>query len=109
MTTVYFDKENLIFTAKGHANFSKNGEPDIVCSAVSTLCFTLAQNLINTDSFMYCAPPVISLESGDVKIVYYAKKKYYNEINKIFEFAFSGFLMLEQKYPDNVRIKGDMK
>ena len=105
MTTVYFDEKNLILTAKGHAEYSKDGEPDIVCASVSMLAYTLAENILNLPPFLFKKPPKIKLQSGDVEINCFAKDEYYKEILKMFEFTLKGFSLLQYRYSKNVRIK----
>ena len=105
MTTVYYDDRNLILTAKGHAGYAKNKEPDIVCSAVSMLLFTLAENLLKLPETTQKIPPKIRFDSGDVKISFYAHREYYKEVKKMFDFILTGFRLLEHRYPENIKVK----
>ena len=45
MIQIHIDVEGMRLEAKGHAGYAPPGQ-DIVCAAVSTLVYTLAQNLM---------------------------------------------------------------
>ena len=84
---------------EGHANY--NDGIDIVCSAVSTLSFTLMCAIENKDvDLKNC-----TYNSGDVHIYIKPTKENQSEIDTIVETIMLGFAMLEEKYPDNVTLQ----
>ncbi len=92
------DKE--LIRLQGHAGYSKNGEPDIVCSAISILYQT----------FFYS---ISRLEMKDIKQD--TKKDEFNleckpsneslsEYQAFREFFINGLSLLAYSYPDNIKI-----
>ena len=108
MTTVKYTGKSKIFelTAKGHAGYAPEGEPDIVCSAVSILAYQLAQ--VVTDAFKLGklrTKPKVVLNDGNVRIKCIPHKEYAHEIAYAFYYAFLGYSILVKNYPENVTIK----
>ena len=71
---------------KGHAGYSKDRE-DIVCAAVSILAYTF-------------------IELNDVDIIEYTVDSIIAEYDTRTDISFidKGFKLIEEEYPDNVRI-----
>lgn len=93
-------------TAQGHARYNLEG-PDVVCASVSILGYQLAQTILFAeDKGKLKEPPQITLESGDIQIECTPKRKYRREILKAFEYAKTGYLLLQEMYPQNVNVKG---
>lgn len=103
MTKVYF--KDTSFEAVGHAGYNLDG-PDVVCASVSILSYQLAQTvLFAEDGGKLINPPEIQLGDGEVSIICTPKKRYKKELKQAFDYAQTGFMLLQQKYPDNVKIK----
>ena len=91
-------KDRLILSlyVKGHANYADNGK-DIVCSAVSCLCLSLANTLLATG----VEKKHFRMEDG----VFYmsatiAENRVYAE--GAFDMAVNGLQMIAEQYPHHV-------
>ncbi len=88
------DDKTLHFMCVGHAEYAKDGEPDIVCAAVSALSVTLCNALAHCSGF--CC----NVEAGDVQMT--CRKT--GEAQTIFHAIMIGFRGLVFMYPDHVSI-----
>lgn len=100
----YVDRNTkaIKFNATGHAESNEYGN-DIVCSAVSILAYTLAQNIndaYNRGHLKY--NPTIIMQSGNAAINCKAKESRYSEIINIYRVIQTGYELLEKKYPQYV-------
>jgi len=96
--TLKNDKDNIIFEASGHAEYSSDGN-DIVCAAVSTLTGTFA-TLVSSlpvdaaidaeDGYFRCCIPKAKLGIYVIDII------------KAVEFMMIGLKQLEMQYPQHV-------
>ena len=89
----------LSLRLEGHSDYAEEGE-DIVCASASILAYTLASMVekfgINTN---------ISLESGDTTIeCECTDHPLMDVIRDSFNFALEGYTLLEQSYPQYVRL-----
>lgn len=110
MTTIKFtcEDDTLRVSFNGHAGYAKDGEPDIVCSACSTLAFTLAQGMRVMEAegslIDFC---LHHFENGNADI--YAKAKRRDDamirLQTIGETIYYGLAMLQKKYPNHVKIE----
>ena len=94
----HLENDHVLMTlyVKGHANYAENGK-DIVCSAVSCLCISLANTLLATgvgkkhfrmeDGSFYMSATI-------TKNVKYAEGA--------FDTAVNGLQMIAEQYPDYV-------
>ena len=108
MTTVTYRGKDKIFelTAEGHADFAKNGEPDIVCASLSILSYQLGQIL--QDMFnerKLVTKPKIVLHDGTVRLKCIPHKEYRAEAAYAFHYALIGFQLLAKNHPENVEVK----
>ena len=91
-------------TIEGHAEHGEQGK-DLVCCAVSTLFYTLAQSLLSScEEGMLVKAPSIHDDNGNGTISCIAKGKYEANISLIWWTIFNGFMLLEQNYPKNIKI-----
>lgn len=83
----------LYFAVKGHANYAEAGK-DIVCSAVSCLCVSLANALVSAGISSKC----IRMKDGEFFIGATAveNQKY---IEGAFDMAASGLRQIAEEYP----------
>lgn len=114
MTKAVFDTQindngtwEMTMVVSGHACFDNTGK-DIVCSACSILTQALAASLM-----MICRPEHAPLvfthdeEKAEATVWYMAEDLPDAEHAKhLFEMAHTGFLMLEEAYPENVCVAG---
>lgn len=93
---VQMDSETCHVQIQGHADFAVE-EPDIVCSAVSILTYTLLQSLSNLD-----IPMTSHVENGFVEIYVPANE----QVQGVISVIQTGFHLLESEYPKNIQIYG---
>lgn len=100
------DRESgsIIFRLSGHAMGGKKGQ-DIICSAASVLCYTLAQSM----EFMFeegelQKKPHICLKEGDAFVAVKPKTANYNKCLHAFFIIQVGYLLLAGSYPENVEL-----
>lgn len=87
----------------GHAGY--NPGSDIVCAAVSCLSYTLMQRLRDMDNYNYFHKMEVQFDSGEVHIAVDAKDIYRLEVEATLVTILTGFELLENKYPDNIRLE----
>lgn len=95
MTTVIYNQDGSEYTIQciGHATGSDN-----VCAAVSSIIYTLAGYLHNTNEIVVLTS---HLESGNVMLAFAGEK----EAKVAFDMAVIGLLQLAKSFPEYVRIK----
>ena len=94
-------RKGFELTVRGHAGFGRAGE-DIVCAAVSALCYTLAENLIrlaDRDSI------TLTFEKGCCRIICPRLTGKPRSIAAAFDFTMTGLELLASSFPENVRIE----
>lgn len=107
MTTVRYMRSGRwnVLTVEGHAGYAKGGQPDIVCAAVSMLscmlltCMSKAQEAGELVRFAY------RQDSGDVRVEAFTTYEARERVQITFETVVTGYRMLEETYPQNVRLK----
>ena len=90
--------ERLMLTlyVKGHANYAESGK-DIVCSAVSCLCISLANTMLAAGVEKRC----FRMEDGSFYMsAAIAENQAYAE--GAFDMAVNGLQMIAEQYPDHV-------
>ena len=90
------DRLMLSLRVKGHANYGESGK-DIVCSAVSCLCISLANTLLATGVDKRC----IRMEDGSFYVsATIVENRAYAE--GAFDMAVNGLQMIAEQYPNHV-------
>lgn len=91
MTVIELKKQDgqIDITIKGHADY---GKPDIVCSAVSVLTYTLAASIEKA---------ICRLNAGDAEIHIDQASP---EDETVVRTIMRGFRMLAEEYPRNVKV-----
>lgn len=99
MVKVRFWQEGgrFCFSCKGHAGFAKQGQPDIVCAAVSALSMTLCNALTHAGDFR------CKVQSGEVSVSCAPSV----HAAHVFETIIIGFYGLTARYPEHVTITQD--
>ncbi len=106
MTKVFYREyyDNIIINIEGHSGYGVLGN-DIVCAGVSTLACTLINTLLDEEASgniklikNFVADGVINLE---IKAFDFSKKR----IDGMLSLIMTGFYMLEESYPDFVRVE----
>ena len=100
------DDLSVRLEVSGHAGYAEY-DKDIVCSAVSTLTYTVAQLMLEMDANgKLSAPPTVKLCSGDSVVEAKSKSilQYTCEARRIMHFAKAGYSLLQNSYPEHVRL-----
>lgn len=100
MIKITFNPKTFEIKAHGHAEHGKKGE-DIVCSAISTLFYTLARTLLDSEEMLVDAP-TIEEEDGNGCIRCTPKEEYEGNIACAYRTILIGLQMVAETYPKNV-------
>ena len=103
MITVTYSPEKRQIRMKGHAGYAEDGK-DIICSAASTLFFTLCQSLISIEECLAKAPEMEKTK-GIAVVSCVPKADCEETIDTIFWTVLNGFHMLANQYPDYLNLK----
>lgn len=106
MTRVRFSGRDggYLFKCCGHAGAATKGQ-DIVCSAVSVLCYTLAQSAINLyNEGLLSEEPITNIKDGFVEIKMKPHRDAKAEVGRTIAVIETGFLLLSRTYPDFVSL-----
>ena len=102
MINITFKPETLELEIKGHANQDEKGK-DIVCSAISTLFYTLGQSIIESES-MLSRKPVFKDKDGNGYLKCKPKKEYEGNIARSYWTILVGFELVAKEYKDFVTL-----
>ncbi len=105
MTTVTLSKYNdtYIFECQGHTGYALCGQ-DILCSAVSILCYTLRSYLEGAFSEGKIQNLQSDLSSGCAFIRFELCDSYRSDtVTEALTAIISGFSLLEENFPDHVK------
>ena len=103
MIEISFKPKTMELKIEGHAGHGKKGK-DIVCSAISTLFYTLGENLWQSADMLE-EEFIFKDEDGDGYLSCSPKKEYETNIALIFRTILIGMEMVAQQYPKNVKFK----
>lgn len=103
MIDVNYNRKDYTVSVTGHAQSGEAGH-DLVCSAVSILVYTLASNVerMSQDSSRFHKAK-IKVQSGEAKIQCRPINGMKAVASLVMDSICTGFDILSQKYPDNVR------
>ena len=101
MIEIKFNPKTFTIDVTGHAEHGKKGE-DIVCAAISTLFYTLAESLYQVRHMM-TEDISFSDEDGNGHISCKPKEEYEANISLIYWTILNGFEMVEKNYKKNVK------
>ena len=111
MTNIRFGYDNdfiIGFSMLGHACFSKNCEPDIVCASLSSISQMTVNGIID---FLGEDENVIDVESDERNgnLIFMLKyPAYCNEtVQQMFKSLKMYVMQLEEIYPKNIKVRGD--
>lgn len=106
MTTVFYREyyDRYLLIVEGHASFSEKGK-DIVCSAVSILVYTLLNMLKDeeSDKRLKLKREIVRDGYFCVEIEPFDFSK--NRTKGIIDTVVMGLSLLNQEYPENVRLE----
>ena len=103
MINITFKPKTLELEIKGHAGHGKKGK-DIVCSAVSTLFYTLGEALYESVDMLVEAP-IFKDEEGEGYLASTPKEEYEGNIARTYWTILVGMQMIASQYPKNVKFK----
>ena len=102
MINITFNPKTFTLDINGHAEHGKKGE-DIVCSAISTLFYTLAQALYESKD-MLSEDIVFSDEDGNGHLSCKPKAEYEGNVSLIYWTILTGFDLVSKNYEKNVNL-----
>ena len=103
MITVKFNPKTYTLDVTGHAEHGKKGE-DIVCAAISTLFYTLAESLY-VSKHMLAEDIVFSDEDGNGHLSCKPKAEYEANVSLIYWTILNGFDIVSKNYKKYVILK----
>ena len=102
MITIEFKPDTFTLDITGHAEHGKKGE-DIVCSAISTLFYTLAQSLYESADMLEDIS--FSDKDGNGHISCKPKAEYEANVSLIYWTILNGFQLVADNYEKNVVLR----
>ena len=102
MINITFNPSTFTLDITGHAGHGEKGE-DIVCSAISTLFYTLAQSLYESKHMM-SEDIAFSDEDGNGHLSCKPKAEYEANVSLIYWTILTGFELVEKNYKKNVNL-----
>lgn len=105
MTLIRYDENSHHMSINGHAGYAPEGQ-DIVCAAVSSLTYTLANAMMGLEQQGLVTDLVIRMDNGSVDM--FCKPK--NEsgqtaLRTVFDTIMGGYELIARSYPQNVRAR----
>ena len=102
MININFNPNTFTLDIKGHANHGKKGE-DIVCSAISTLFYTLSQSLYEGADMLEDIS--FSDKDGNGHLSCKPKAEYEANVSLVYWTILNGFQIVAENYKKNVKLK----
>lgn len=102
MIEIKFNPSEYKLDVTGHAEHGNKGE-DIVCAAISTLFYTLAESLLQSKHMMVGDVEIIT-EDGNGFISCHPKLEYEVNVSMIFWTILNGFELVAKNYEKNVNL-----
>lgn len=100
MINITFKPKTMELEVKGHAGHGKKGK-DIVCSAISTLFYTLGEALYQSAEMLEEAP-IFKDEEGDGYLCCTPKEEYEGNIARTYWTILVGMQLLADQYQKNI-------
>ena len=102
MININFNPKTLELEINGHANQNEKGK-DIVCSAISTLFYTLGQTLCDS-AFMLEEEPIVKYKEGAGYICCVPKEEYGGNVACMYRTILIGLQMVAKEYSNFVKL-----
>lgn len=99
MISITFKPKTMELEVKGHAGHGKKGK-DIVCSAISTLFYTLGEALYQSSEMLEEAP-IFKDEEGEGYLCCTPKEEYTGNIARTYWTILVGMQLVAESYPKN--------
>lgn len=100
------EEKSVKLDVEGHAGYAEY-DKDIVCSAVSVLTYTVAQLLLEMNANgRLSEPPTVKLCSGESVVEAKCRSgiHYACEASRIMHFAKTGYALLQNEYPEYIKL-----
>lgn len=101
--TIQEDRGKHVFEIKGHAGYGERGT-DIVCAAISTLGYTLLNELMLLEKRGTVTNVEHEEAEGYLCITFYEKNK---DVKMVLETIETGFYMLQENFFEFLRVRGE--
>lgn len=103
MVNIYYQPNKRQLRMKGHAGYATDGGDDILCSACSTLFYTLCQTLVSEQKRL-ATEPKMSMTKGLASVQCIPKDGEEATIDCCYFTILNGFHMLAEQYPEYVHL-----
>ena len=103
MSNIKFNPKAFELDITGHAEHGEKGE-DIVCSAISTLFYTLGEALYESKEMMK-EDIIFSDEDGNGHLSCKPKEEYEANVSLIYWTILTGFELVAKNYEKNVELE----
>lgn len=103
MINITFKPKTMELEIHGHAGYGKKGK-DIVCSAISTLFYTLGEALYESSDMLEEAP-IFKDEEGEGYLRCTPKEEYEGNIARTYWTILVGMQMMADQYKKNVKFR----
>lgn len=102
MTKIEISKKENVYelSLNGHSGYAEYGK-DIVCASISTLSFAWINQLREFEYLDYAKITEFDMDDGRITLKFKTDK---SEVKWAFETIITGFLMLEQKFSQNLSV-----
>lgn len=97
---IWQDEPDHHISIRGHSGFNIQGK-DIVCAGISTLAFTLLNQLSTMEDRHEGVHLSYQITDGGMHIIFSGDEK---KISLLESLVVTGFLMLEENFPENLRV-----
>lgn len=106
MTKILFREYygRTLIVIEGHSGLSETGS-DIVCAGISTLAFTLTNSVLDEESHERLKLFRNVIRDGYVCLEFEAFEHAMERISGMVDTVVTGFLMLEEMYPEYVKME----
>ncbi len=106
MTRIFYREyyDDIVLNIEGHSGYGSNGT-DIVCAGISTLAYTLLNTLLDEEASGNIRFIRNFVSDGTVNLEFKTFDFSKNRIEGMLSLIMTGFYMLEENYPDNIRIE----
>ena len=99
MIVVKYNRRETTMTISGHAMTADKGK-DLVCAAASVLGFTLIACVADSEEKFL---PVLTQKDGELRVACSPGRSFVTPCRRVMDTIFTGFEVLANEHPDNVR------
>lgn len=105
MTLIRYDEDAHRMTLHGHAGYAPEGQ-DIVCAAVSSLTYTLANALMGLEQQGLVTELSIRMDNGATEMACEPRGEAgQTALRTVFDTIMGGYELIARSYPEHVRAR----